>query len=113
MASTSALFSQSPDNYPCAVRTHVGSDGKLRFGLARPNSTVHTCDWCCFDNFHVYRLNGTYTGINDINERQIENRNQIVNSKSSNNNYNLLGQHVSTPQHGQIYIIGGRKVLFK
>jgi hypothetical protein len=56
MAGASRLFSQSYDNYLCGVVAHVTANGRLTFGLRSDTHTVHTSDWCCFDNFHVYRL---------------------------------------------------------
>ncbi len=56
MAGASRLFSQSYDNYLCGVVAHVTANGRLTFGLRSDTHTVHTSDWCCFDNFHVYQL---------------------------------------------------------
>ena len=55
MASASALFSASGENYANYLLVYV-ADGRLTFGLRRPVSTVHSSDWCCFDNFEVYSL---------------------------------------------------------
>ncbi len=58
MAGANRLFSQSADNYLCGVVAHVTANGRLTFGLRSDTHTVHTSDWCCFDNFRVYRLDG-------------------------------------------------------
>jgi hypothetical protein len=56
MAGANRKFSENPDNYLCGVKTHVVSDGTLTFGIKSDVHTIHTSNWCCFDNFRVYRL---------------------------------------------------------
>lgn len=91
MTSASNLFSQSPDNYLCGIVTTVGTSGTLTFGLHRPVSTVHTSDWCCFDNFRVYRLNDELPdGIKEVKSEKLKVRTDDVNI------YDMTGRHLET-----------------
>ena len=66
MESANAIFTADAENYLCGVITKVGNDGKLTLGITRDRRTVHTTDWCCFDNFRVYRLADNLTAVKDI-----------------------------------------------
>ena len=66
MESANAMFTEAAENYLCGVVTKVGTDGKLTLGITRDCRTVHTTDWCCFDNFRVYRLADELTAVKDV-----------------------------------------------
>ena len=105
MVSANNVFSASPDNYLCGVVVKV-TNGRLSFGIKRDFTTVHTTDWCCFDNFRVYRLADAPTEIGAIRNGQ------RTMAKEAVAVYDLVGRSVATPRHGQVYIIDGKKVRF-
>ncbi len=81
----------------------VGEDGVLRIGVKTEGRTGLTTDWSIFDNFELYYLGTTVTGIDEIGD---------VEEVTVKGIYNLAGQKLSAPQKG-INIIDGKKVLVK
>ncbi len=81
----------------------VGEDGVLRIGVKTEGRTGFTNDWAIFDNFELFYLGTTVTGIEEIGE---------VEEVAVKGIYNLAGQKLSAPQKG-INIIDGKKVLVK
>lgn len=81
----------------------VGEDGVLRIGVKTEGRTGFTNDWAIFDNFELFYLGTTVTGIEEISE---------VEEVAVKGIYNLAGQKLSAPQKG-INIIDGKKVLVK
>lgn len=55
MLSASVLFGADAENYANYLLVYADG-GRLTFGLHRPVSTVHSSDWCCFDNFELYYM---------------------------------------------------------
>lgn len=64
MLSANALFAASPSNFANYLLVYVDS-GSLTVGLHRPVSTVHSSDWCCFDNFELYYM-GEGTSVGEV-----------------------------------------------
>lgn len=81
----------------------VSEDGVLRIGVKTDGRTGFTDDWAIFDNFQLFYLGTTVTGIEEISK---------VEEVTVKGIYNLAGQKLSAPQKG-INIIDGKKVLVK
>lgn len=105
------LFTANSENFANYMLVYV-SNGTLTFGLQKPNTTVTSSNWTCFDNFQVYSLgsdvNSALTSVTNDNvwaDKTIYNLLGMVVSKTSHEGY--LSRNI-TPG---IYIIAGKKLL--
>lgn len=64
MFSANAMFAADETNYANYLLVYADG-GELTFGLHRPVSTVHSSDWCCFDNFELYYM-GAGTSVKGV-----------------------------------------------
>lgn len=68
--SANALFTADASNYANYLLVYADG-GRLTFGLHRPVSTVHSSDWCCFDNFELYNVKEEGTSIAMVGDEKI------------------------------------------
>ena len=109
MAAANTLFSADATNYANYLLIYVDTK-RIKFGLLRDLATIHSSNWCCFDNFEIYSL-GLITDIEDVRTSAFEEEQPI---------YNLSGvQCGMTDNNGDlpltlkkgIYIVNHQKVV--
>ncbi len=104
MTAANTMFSRSADNFLCGVVTHVGADGSLKFGIKSATHTIHTSNWCCFDNFQVYRLSDT-TPIQNVTVSPDSDELQNATNSDKIRFFSLDGRRISQPREGVNIVI--------
>lgn len=96
-------FSASPDNFINAAVAQV-TDGTLRILLRKEKVTAN--DWCCFDNFRLYRIHADQSATDDV---------QADESTSDAPIYDLQGRRMPSRASLQpgVYVQDGKKRLIK
>ncbi len=56
MSAANSMFAESSENYANYLVVYVEEGERLPVGIRRALSTVHSSDWCCFDNFMVWKM---------------------------------------------------------
>lgn len=111
MASAHALFSASDENFANYLLVYV-DDGRLTFGLRRPVSTVHSSDWCCFDNFEVYPL-GNATGVSGMEKEKVFGRQAVYDLGGVRQGETTLEGRLPGGLQRGVYIVNGQKLMKK
>lgn len=98
MAGFQFRCAKNPEAYCNKVQIYIEEGGDVQLGIKKIKAEAS--DWLIYDDFKLFYLGATSTGISDVEKESV----QTI--------FNVAGQKLNSLQKG-INIVGGKKVLVK